>query len=956
MPTPRDRLSTALTARYTIERELGAGGMAIVYLANDTKHHRQVAVKSLRPELAESIGAERFLREIEIAAGLHHPHILPLHDSGGADGVLYYVMPFVDGQSLRDRMATAGALPIDEAVRVLREVLDALAYSHGRGVVHRDIKPENILLTGTHALVTDFGIAKAVSDANSATQLTSAGLAMGTPSYMAPEQISADPTLDHRADIYAVGVMAYEMLAGRTPFQGTSAQQIIAGHLSRTPDALAVHRATISPALEAVVMRALEKNPADRWQSAHDMLSVLNSATTTGSTAAVSASGARGVTQTASLASFRARKRTQTFVGAGVVVAALAIGAGFWVTKVGRTGTLMGQDVLAENDVVMVSEFQNRTTDSTLAQTVTDAVRAELQQSHVVQVMAQSAMWAGIRRMKLSPDSVLAPEKLRELAEREGAKAFVTGDIARLGGGYVLTARVVATTGGTEPLIVNATASDDSKLIAAVEELGLNLRKGIGESLRSLSQAPPLAQVTTASLPALRLFTASRRAANNGDAIRAITLADEALTLDSGFASAWSVLYVAHSNMNEVAKASNAITHAYALRDRLSETDALLTTARYHSARGEFNESDAAWQRLVELNLQHTNYANELLARRRFADAEVVQRKGVELGPKLSIGYWNLAEAQIAQRHFAAAESTATLMMKNLPDLRLTQQTIVGIPLAERDFDKVVTFLATPGGKKLITEMPQYACAVDIARGRVQTAMKCAVSMERVGFKEMGVLAEFRLTGDTTLAKQGYAAFLAKKPEERSLDAYAVTIAILAEVGKIRESKQLFEEWRTRAGANGPSFRGDSLYALGSIAAAEGKWDTAATAFLDWNRAPFVSSAHFYNQGLAEAATALQRMNKTDSARVLLERALQSPSLALGWIYELTWYSQALQKLGDIYAERGDRDKAAAYYEKYITLMKDAEAPVTTQVAQVRAKSETLSGELGAKTTEVKKR
>lgn len=955
MTTPLDRLSLALTARYTIERELGAGGMAVVYLANDTKHHRQVAVKSLRPELAESIGAERFLREIEIAASLHHPHILPLHDSGGADTVLYYVMPYVDGQSLRDRMLKTGALPVDDVMRVLREVLDALGFAHSRGVVHRDIKPENILLSGAHALVTDFGIAKAVSDANNATQLTSAGLAMGTPSYMAPEQISADPTLDHRADIYAVGVMAYEMLAGRTPFQGTTAHQIISGHLARTPDSLALHRPAVPPALEAVVMRALEKNPADRWQTAQEMLSALE-LSVTGSTMATSTSAGHGAKQSASSDSSGTRNRTRIFLIAGAAVVALAVVAGLWATKVGRAGTLLGRDVLAEHDLVMVSEFQNRTTDTTLAQTVTDAVRAELQQSHVVRVMAQSAMWAGIRRMKLSPDSVLSSEKVRELAEREGAKAYVTGDIARLGGGYVLTARVVATTGNTEPLIVNATATDDSKLIGAVQELGHSLRKGIGESLRSVSQAPPLAQVTTASLPALRLFTTAKRAVNNGDALRAITLANEAVALDSAFASAWSVLFVGYSNMNEVAKASDAIIHAFNFGDRLSETDLLITKARFHSMRGEFNESDAAWQRLVEMNLQHTNYANELLARRRFVDAEVVQRKGVELEPKMSIGYWNLAEAQIAQRHFAAAESTATLMAKNLPDLRLTQQTIVGIPLAERDFDKATAFFMTPGGKKLVAQMPEYECAIHIARGRVQSAIKCDGSMTRAGFKERVVLAELRLTGDTVRAKEGYSPFLAKKPEERSLDAYAGTIAILAEVGKIRDARELYEEWRTRSGANDPSFRGDSLYALGAIAAAEGQWEKAANAFLDWNRAPFVSSAHFYNQGLTEAATALQRLNKTDSARVLLERAVQSPSLALGWMYELTWYSQALQKLGDIYAARGDRAKATEYYEKYVTLMKDAEAPVTTQLAQVKVKLLAQSGDAGVKATEVKKR
>src|SRR5678816_815021 len=216
------RLNAAMSDRYRIERELGAGGMATVYLAEDLRHHRQVAVKVLRPELAASLGAERFLREIEIAARLHHPHILPLYDSGGAGDVLFYVMPLVEGQSLRDRLTKGGALPIDEGVKVIREVADALVYSHQHGVVHRDIKPENILLTSGHALVTDFGVAKAVSEAAGTAELTGTGVTLGTPAYMAPEQATADPTMDHRADIYALGAMAYEVLAGRAPFTAVS--------------------------------------------------------------------------------------------------------------------------------------------------------------------------------------------------------------------------------------------------------------------------------------------------------------------------------------------------------------------------------------------------------------------------------------------------------------------------------------------------------------------------------------------------------------------------------------------------------------------------------------------------------------------------------------------------------------------------------------------------------------
>ena len=252
-------LAEALADRYRLEREVGAGGMATVYLAEDVKHRRRVAVKVLRPELAASLGPQRFLREIEIAAQLSHPHVLPLLDSGqiptdqGGPGFLYYVMPFVDGESLRQRLAREGALPIGEAVRLLGEVTDALAHAHRRGVVHRDIKPDNVMLAERHALVTDFGVAKAVSEATGKHEATSVGMALGTPTYMAPEQASADPSLDHRADLYAIGAMAYEMLTGRPPFIGDSAQQVLVAHLTKAPEPPSAHRAGIPPALEQAV-------------------------------------------------------------------------------------------------------------------------------------------------------------------------------------------------------------------------------------------------------------------------------------------------------------------------------------------------------------------------------------------------------------------------------------------------------------------------------------------------------------------------------------------------------------------------------------------------------------------------------------------------------------------------------------------------------------------------------
>ena len=268
-------LKDALAPRYILLRELGSGGMATVYLAEDVRHHRNVAVKVLRPQLAATMGSERFFREIEVAARLQHPHILPLLDSGEAAGFYYYVMPYVQGESLRERLEKHGELPIPEAVRILREVVDALVEAHGNGVVHRDIKPDNVMLSGRHALVTDFGVAKAVSEATGQVKITTAGVALGTPTYMAPEQAMAEPTLDHRVDIYAVGILGYEMLTGLPPFTGHTQHEILAAQVTKAPDPIARRRDAVSPALEAVIMKCLEKHAADRWQTASELLEQL---------------------------------------------------------------------------------------------------------------------------------------------------------------------------------------------------------------------------------------------------------------------------------------------------------------------------------------------------------------------------------------------------------------------------------------------------------------------------------------------------------------------------------------------------------------------------------------------------------------------------------------------------------------------------------------------------------
>jgi tRNA A-37 threonylcarbamoyl transferase component Bud32 len=289
----QDQLQTALGQAYLLERELGGGGMSRVFLSLETALGRKVVVKVLLPELAAGVNVDRFRREIQLAAQLQHPHIVPLLSAGEAEGLPYFIMPFVTGESLRARMAREGELPVSETVRILRDIVSALAYAHARGIVHRDVKPDNVLLSGGVAVVTDFGVAKAVSastDIEGAGGVTSLGVALGTPMYMAPEQATASPQIDHRADLYALGVLTYEMLTGQPPFAGRSPQAVLAAHVVEEPPPVESRRPAVPSMLATLVNECLAKRPADRPQSATEVLHVLDAiGTPSGGTAPTTA-------------------------------------------------------------------------------------------------------------------------------------------------------------------------------------------------------------------------------------------------------------------------------------------------------------------------------------------------------------------------------------------------------------------------------------------------------------------------------------------------------------------------------------------------------------------------------------------------------------------------------------------------------------------------------------------
>jgi len=409
-----DGLPAALAERYTIQQELGRGGMAIVYLAHDVRHDRSVALKIMLPELAASLGTERFLREIQIVAKLAHPNILPLYDSGEADGLLFYVMPYVPGESLRSLLDRERQLSIEDALRITREVVDALAFAHSMGVVHRDIKPENILLQAGHAVVSDFGIARAVS-ASGGASLTQTGMAIGSPAYMSPEQSAGDQPIDGRADIYSLGCVLYELLVGQTPFTGLTPQAMIARHTMEPVPPPHIVRQSIAPELEAVIMRALAKAPADRFHTAADFgdaLDAVAAGRTVPSFAAIS-QPARGRWL---------HWRFAGVIGGGAILAAALLGV--WLLRPGRAKPLAGGE--SDPRTVAILYFADESPGGTLgavADGLTEDLIEQLSPVRPLRVISRNGV-APYRGTTVSRDSI---------ARALRAGTVVDGSVTRAG-------------------------------------------------------------------------------------------------------------------------------------------------------------------------------------------------------------------------------------------------------------------------------------------------------------------------------------------------------------------------------------------------------------------------------------------------------------------------------------------------------------------------------------------
>jgi tetratricopeptide (TPR) repeat protein/tRNA A-37 threonylcarbamoyl transferase component Bud32 len=1022
MSDPLERLTSALAARYRIEQELGAGGMATVYLAEDLKLERRVAIKVLRPELAAAIGAERFLREVKLTARLEHPHILTLHDSGEADGFLFYVMPYVEGESLRDRLNREKQLPIEDAIQVTREVADALDFAHQHDVVHRDIKPENILLGAGHARVADFGIARAIGAAGG-DRLTETGLAVGTPEYMSPEQAAGESDFDARSDVYALGCVLYEMLAGEPPFTGSTVESVVRQHLSVDPHPITSRRASVPTDVAEAMARSLAKAPADRFARASDFANAL----TTGETAAprwqhpLAVAGLFGVVAIALLGlvyllmiqlglpdwvfssaavllvvalpiavatSLVERQRTHAsgkpstpargvhrwltwrravagsalaFVGLGVVTVAYATMRSLGI---GPVGTLLTTGALEERDRVLVLEFVNRTPDSTLAATLTEALRIDLSQSPVVSVLEPQELLDALRRMGRDPAEAVDLELAREITEREGVKAIVAGEIGTVGGAFVLSARVLAAATGAGLIAERETAGNAQDLINAVDRLSAKLRERIGESLRTVRSTPPLHRVTTSSLEALRLFSQGVLVMGSGTQTDAIRFFEQAIALDSGFAMAYRKLATIHLNTRRAPVASIVATRkAHEHRDRLTDRERYLTLELYYLlVEDDREQSTATLRRMLERYPDDLTGLNSLGVNleweRRWKDAEELYRRARSIadarGVK-SFSYSNILVPQFALNKAPELDSSLNLLERVRPDVALFNRALIAtahrdLAMAQEGFEQYSQQYPTRLGlSRWVLPLPHIA-AVRGQLGRATQEWRRLMTIAEEhedpsavvqAAAELAVVTA-RYRGVPGEATRVLNAALERHPlDSLAADArpYPALVSAYAALGEAAVAAELLTAYRQEVPREARRLQPTRHHAMGSMALASAEFQEAIEAFRAW-----YDDGRCASCGLYELAHTFDRVGNLDSSIVMYERAVGTRDLRK--IYQdFWWLPVAYRRLGELYEDRGNHNKAADYYNRFIDLWKDADPELQPQVEEVKQRLTRLVGE-----------
>lgn len=1002
------RLKAALCDRYAIERELGSGGMATVYLAQDLKHHRMVALKVLRPEVGATLGADRFIREIQIAARLTHPHIVPLYDSGRANGLLYYVMPYIQGESLRERLDQEGGLSVEEALKVTREVAAALAHAHVNNVIHRDIKPENILFSGGEAVVTDFGIARAISAAGGS-GITHSGLPLGTLGYMSPEQAMGRGELDARTDIYSLGCVLYEMVVGQPPGIASDEESASTGRWSRRS---AEHRRrldAIPAGLEATLIKALALEPADRFSSAIDFAAALESANGRrrderfhrladvgaylmfGIVAILLTYvliGTLGLPDWALhgiavllLAGAVITAVRPAWLGAGgfrsarlgwrrtVKASSLALGAWGGLVAVymtlrflgiGSTGTLVASGMIAERDPVILADFAGRNGDSLLADAVTEALRIDLAQSPVVYVVEPERVQTTLAMMQWDPGAPLDAELAREVALRSGYKAVIAGEIIPAGSGFILSARIVSAEDGRVLVAHREAAIDSNAVIDAIDRLSNGLRERVGESLRSVRASEPLEQVSTVSLDALRSYSLALRAARRGDPTTARSLLREAVHRDTTFAMAYRKLGMyAETRSEQVEVLEKAVAH----QDRLSERERYLTLGTYYTvATYERERAIAVYRTMLDVYPDDygalTNLGWLYSDLRDFDRALDLFQRAYEIDSLSWSASNNLAFAQFAVGEFGAARSTLESFIAREHDHPNIGRMAALLPAANGDYDAAERAMLElrdeqRGSLFWRSQLSYELASLALVRGRlgaaeehIRTGMQAAEELDASNAVLQGMLMNALIDiwyrEDVSAGIRTIEEALSRYTMHgmEPLDRPYITVAMLfAMAGRPESARRLLEEFEAavpsdlrRAAAR------DCHEILGLIALAENRPADAAAEFRQADEGPcpicmlpMIGLAHYM-------------MGDVDSTIAIYERYISTP-----WIGRIGTDVFALarihERLGELYSERGDTDRAIEHFGRLVELWQNADPELRPRVETARAAIRSLAAD-----------
>jgi tRNA A-37 threonylcarbamoyl transferase component Bud32/tetratricopeptide (TPR) repeat protein len=1036
----REQLQSTLGNAFTLERELGGGGMSRVFVAVETRLGRKVVVKVLTPELTAGISADRFEREIRLAASLQQANIVPLLSAGETDGMPYYTMPYIEGESLRLRLETGGPMPLGDAINVLRDVARALAYAHAHGIVHRDIKPDNVLLSGGAAVVTDFGIAKALSAARTqeaGATLTQLGTAIGTPAYIAPEQAAGDPDVDHRADIYSFGCMAYELFAGRSPFAGRTPQRMMAAHMTEAPRAIAALRPELPESISQMVMRCLEKEPAARPQSAPDLVAALDAAATSGpahaaipaallggrrmlgralliyaaacvavavlAKAAIVGVGlpdwvfpgalivmalglpvilftaytqhvtrrARGTRGTMATIAMRASPhlswRRSTFGGIYALGAFVLLIGAFMILRalgIGPAGSLLAAGRFSTKAPVLIADFSTTNTDSSLGAVVSDAVRAGLGESPIISLVRPAAVAATLRLMRRPAASRLDLPLAREVAQRDGVQAIVDGTVTGVPGGYIITLRLVSADSGVELASFRESGDGPRGLIDAADKVTRVLRGRIGESFRSVQASPPLAQVTTSSLEALRAYSAGNRANNvENDPVKAVRLWREATRLDTSFAAAWSGLATGLSNLQAPqAGIDSALERAYRDRERLTDSERARVTASYFASGPHRDRGKAAalYTELARTGRDPAaflvNAGEAVRTWRSYAQAESLNRAAVRIDTVNAIALLNIVQLQLDRGQVDSATATSALVARRMPGDRARGLMDAWISYAKGDLARTRT-LTDSLARALDPEYRQRGVVrkaqLSVLHGKLSDADRLLREASAADSGDpLGLLADslrlasthawFRGANDADVARIDAA--LARYPMRTLALADRPYFEVATDYARGRrpdKARAIIAAYRAEV-TDTALLRlqsADLHTALGEIALASNDARTAIAEFrrgdVGYDGKPATECGPCVEFNLARAFDAA---NMTDSTIAAYERFINTPYFDRLEAVDALGLAGAYKRLGELYEAKGAPARAATNYEKFVELWKNADPELQPLVSDVQGR------------------